>query len=756
MALLVIMELFTLWFAINTLSSVRAYVEGEGLWSKAQKDAIYQLTKYYRTHDEKDYQAFLIFMAVPRGDHKARLELMKQNPDWEVARQGFLEGRNHPKDIDKMITLFRRFHNISYINKAIRIWGEADPYAEQLMAVGQHLHAEMTSASPSQNKIDAILTQVEPINQQVTKLEDEFSFTLGEGSRWLENLILKLLFAVALTVEISGLLLTFSVSRGIAKGIREIVRASKSIAKGDFTTRAKAYSQDEIGVLAQSFNLMADDLNKQKEIQNHAERELKQQKELYETLVNAQSEMGEGVSITEGEKMIYANPALCKMYGYSMEEILAMPSFINLIAKEDKERMTTLVKERLSGNHLSDMGETAVRTKDGRVINIEYSLKSMRSGNKTQLVSIIRDITEKKKSEEKFKGLLESAPDAMVIINKEGIIQLVNAQTEKLFEYERSELLGKRVEVLVPNMLNENDEESSPHYFHAPSSHMDMGAGLNLQGKKKSGAEFPVEISLSPMETADGLLVSTAIRDITYRKKAEEEIKQKTEELMRSNKELEHFAYVASHDLQEPLRTVTSYVQLLQKRYKDKLTAESNEFINFAVDATARMRALINDLLSYSRVSTQQKQFADVNINDIVKSVSMSLKPSIEKTQTSLTVDELPVVQADETQMRQLFQNLIGNAIKFKSDRKPEIKISARKKDKQYIFSVEDNGIGIAKEYETKIFQLFQRLHDRGKYPGTGIGLAICKKIVELHGGKIWIEENEQKGTTFCFTLKKG
>jgi hypothetical protein len=229
MAVLIVVELLTLWFAIHTLSSVRALVGAEGLWSKAQKDAVYHLGKYYRTHNEDDYKTFQKFMSVPLGDHKTRLELSKEHPDMEIARQGFLEGRVHPNDIDGMISMLRRFHNVSYIEKAIEYWTEGDLLIAQLIPIGEKLHEEIGLSSPSIEKLDQLIAAIDPLNERLTTLEDNFSYTLGEGSRWLENIILKILFAVALTVEITGLILTISVSRGITKGLNEINRATTKL-----------------------------------------------------------------------------------------------------------------------------------------------------------------------------------------------------------------------------------------------------------------------------------------------------------------------------------------------------------------------------------------------------------------------------------------------------------------------------------------------------------------------------------------------
>lgn len=260
MAVLIVLELITLTFAIHTLSSVRAFVGAEGLWSKSQKDAAYNLRKYARTHNEEDYKAFQKFMSVPLGDHKTRLELLKSEPDMNIARQGFTEGRVHPDDIDGMINLFRRFHNISYIHRAIDIWSEADSIIFKFIPIADSLHNEINLLNPSQSKIDKIIDEVDPINQQLTSIEDDFSYTLGEGSRWLENLILTILFSIVLTVESTGLIMSIIVSRGISKGLSEIIRASDEIKRGDLRERVKIFSMDEIGRVAQSLNEMTQQL----------------------------------------------------------------------------------------------------------------------------------------------------------------------------------------------------------------------------------------------------------------------------------------------------------------------------------------------------------------------------------------------------------------------------------------------------------------------------------------------------------------
>ncbi len=262
MALLIGVELFVLLFSLSTLSSLRAYVGGEGLWSKAQKDAVFHLYRYGVARTDQDYRLFEQFMRVPLGDAKSRLELLKAAPNIAVAREGFLEGRNHPDDVDGMISLFNDFSDVSYIRKAIGIWSDAQPLAQQLLTIAQKLREEIRSPRPSQDRIDVLLASVYAIDQQLTTFEDDFSFTLGEASRWLESVVLRLLFATALTVETTGLLLTISVSRGIQQGLTSIIRAARAFSTGQFGARAKVLSQDEIGVVANSFNEMADNLQK--------------------------------------------------------------------------------------------------------------------------------------------------------------------------------------------------------------------------------------------------------------------------------------------------------------------------------------------------------------------------------------------------------------------------------------------------------------------------------------------------------------
>jgi len=235
--------------------------------------------------------------------------------------------------------------------------------------------------------------------------------------------------------------------------------------------------------------------------------------------------------------------------------------------------------------------------------------------------------------------------------------------------------------------------------------------------------------------------------------RAQQSLEESIAELARSNADLQQFAYVASHDLQEPLRMVASYTQLLARRYKGKLDSDADKFIGYAVDGAIRMQRLINDLLTYSRVTAQDKVFEPVDCNGLLEEALSNLRVTVEENRAVVTHDPLPTVMADGGQLGQLFQNLIGNAIKFRGKEPPQVYVSAERRTGEWLFSVRDNGIGVDPQYAERIFVIFQRLHNREEYPGTGIGLALCKKIVERHGGRIWVASQTGQGTTFHFTL---
>jgi len=341
----------------------------------------------------------------------------------------------------------------------------------------------------------------------------------------------------------------------------------------------------------------------------------------------------------------------------------------------------------------------------------------------------------------------------MVVVNQAGEIVLVNLQAEKQFGYYRDELVGLQVKNIIPEGFAERLIIDGTRTA-ADALAQQIGTGIELSARRKDGSEFPIEIMLSPLENAEGILVTAAIRNISVRRQAEAKLLLTTEELKRSNDELQQFAYVASHDLQEPLRMVASYTQLLAERYKGRLDSDADEFIAYAVDGSNRMQVLIQDLLAYSRAGTNGKTLHKISSDHALKEALTNLRATIQESGAVVTHDLLPIITTDGTQLAQIFQNLVGNAVKYHGAAAPRVHVSAAKNGgNEWIFSVRDNGLGIDPQYFDRIFVLFQRLHGQTEFKGTGIGLAICKKMLERLGGRIWVESEPEKGSTFRFAL---
>jgi PAS domain S-box-containing protein len=471
------------------------------------------------------------------------------------------------------------------------------------------------------------------------------------------------------------------------------------------------------------------------------------------------------VVVNQGGEIVLLNVQAEKQFGYRRDELLGQ-KVTNIIPVGFAERLIA-DDLRSTEDALAQQIGTGIELiglrKDGGEFPIEIMLSPLESSEGTLVTAAIRNISVRKAAEMhlaqmegKYRGLLEAAPDAMVVVNQGGEIVLLNVQAEKQLGYRRDELLGQPVTNIIPagfaERLIADDLRSAED-----ASAQQIGTGIELIARRKDGDEFPIELMLSPLRNAEGILVTAAIRDISVRKKAAVILLQKVEELNRSNEELGQFAYIASHDLQEPLRMVASYTQLLSRRYKGKLDADADEFITFAVDGASRMQRLIQDLLTYSRVGTKGKLLRQTSSEDALQHALVNLRGSIDSSGAVVTHDHLPTVLADEMQLTQLFQNLVGNAIKYQKSGIPHVHIAAAKNgDKKWTFAVKDDGIGIDPQYFERIFGMFQRLHKREEFSGTGIGLAICKKIVERHGGNISVESAAGQGTTFRFTLATG
>ncbi len=461
------------------------------------------------------------------------------------------------------------------------------------------------------------------------------------------------------------------------------------------------------------------------------------------------------IVVDEDGVILLANHQTEEVFGYPREELLGEK--VEVLVPEDlraahvghREGYVEDAKRRPMGLNLELSGQR----KDGSEFPVEISLSPLQAGESTLTVAAIRDRTERKQAEQRFQDLLEAAPDAIILADRGGSIQLVNREAERMFGWERDDLLGEPVEVLIPQRFHDDHVGHREGYMEDPSSRP-MGMGLELYGVRQDGSEFPVEISLSPLATEDGDLVMAAVRDMTEREEARRELQRYAKRLERSNQDWEQFAHVVSHDLQEPIRMVRSYAQLLEDRYGDAFDEDGEEFLGYLTEGAERMHRVIQGLLQYSRVDTRASAPEVVDPREALTDALSDLAITLDETDANVEVEEMPPVVVDRSQLTQVFQNLVSNAVKFRRDDvPPEVRVGGDLEGEVVHVRVADNGIGIEEHQRERIFTIFQRLHGRGAYQGEGVGLSVCKKIVERHDGRIWVESAVGKGSTFHFTL---
>jgi len=353
-----------------------------------------------------------------------------------------------------------------------------------------------------------------------------------------------------------------------------------------------------------------------------------------------------------------------------------------------------------------------------------------------------------------LEAIIESSRGPIFSIDRHYLYTSFNSQHKKVMK----QLFGTNIQI-GNNIL---DYHSNPDDCEKAKKNIDRalnGESFDLEsfvGDKEYGRRYFL-ISHNPVRDSNGKIIGVAVysHDLTARKHAEKALQETLKELERSNAELQQFAYIASHDLQEPLRMVSSFTQLLEKRYKGKLDSDADDYIGYIIEGAHRMKDLIDDLLTFSRLNTDTREFKSTDLNQLIKKVLLNFKSVINDNNAQITHDPLPNLICDSSQFIQLFQNLISNALKFQGDEFPEIHISSQTSGKNWLFSIRDNGIGIDTGHKEMIFNIFKRLHTHEEYEGTGIGLAICKKVVERHGGQIWVESKPSRGSTFYFTIPK-
>lgn len=556
-------------------------------------------------------------------------------------------------------------------------------------------------------------------------------------------------------------------SNALLRPIRAMQVAAQRYGRGDLDIRLPEFRRDELGALAHEFNQMAGALaEKDAQLRAYARTLEEKVRERTQALQASHGQLQRAEEVAQigswewlvSENRMIASEGLYTLLGLTAEEFgTTLDAYFERIHPDDLTGLYQVLQRQLEQPGPFELEARIIRA-DGQLRNVYARGNALvdEHGKPVRMTGVTIDITERKQAEEalrfeneRFLRFVNSNIVGIAIADANGKITLANDYYLNILGVSRQQLLAGEVDwrrFTPPEWLSA-DEKAIEEL---------LARGICEPYEKEylrpDGTRVPVYLADAMLPGPDGQ-IAAFILDITDRKLAEAALQRTTEDLRRSNAELEQFAYVASHDLQEPLRMISSYLQLLAGRYRGRLDRDADEFIAYAVDGATRLQSLINDLLAYSRVGTRGHERVPVSAEDLLANALANLQFAREESGAVITHDPLPLICGDPLQLAMVFQNLLGNAIKFRSDELPCIHVGVQQESGEWVFSVRDNGIGFDPKFAERIFIIFQRLNSREAYPGTGIGLAICKRIILRHGGRIWVDSERGKGSVFYFTL---
>ena len=698
-------------FSIELLSAVRSYVTGESLYSKGQKDAQIYLLDYAEKQREEDYALFMAALGVPLGDRAAREALQRHEPDLEKARRGFLDGGNHPNDIDGLIWMFRLFQRFPLMSKPIEAWTEGDRVIEQMRGLVDRARKDILAGNVASGAVSEMRKQVPVLNARLTELESNFSAQLGEASRATQRLLLALNFVIALLLALTGLAFVRRSARTQASTEAEVVHRQESLQRLLDSTAEGLYGVDVQG------------------------------------------------------RCTFINKAAMTMLGYAHESEL-LGRDIGALLRGSQAEATQAPGAHQAVHSLDHV----FRRRDGTSFPVEYwSHPIVHDGETQGAVATFFDISERvemqvalRRGEMRMERLIDAVTDGVVTIDQERKVVLFNRAAEAMFETSASDAIGSPVDRFIANAPGAHavDETSAPSHAVAPSL---TGPLRELVGKRAGGREFPIEASLSRLETERGPLTTAVLRDVTALHAAHSE-RRAREAIEASSRAKTEFLSRMSHELRTPLNAVIGFSQLLRMDASRPLSKEQLERVEHVESAGEHLLALVNDVLDLSRIESGEMSLTreSVAMAEAIEEAATMVSPLVSEAGVEIFLSPEPLaapdrdlwVHADRVRLRQILVNLLSNAVKYN---RPggNVVLRWRQLAGQCEVTVVDTGQGIAADQLGGLFEPFNRLGaEASKVEGTGIGLVLSRQLAEMMGGSLEISSVLGEGTVALLRLR--